>query len=258
LEVVVDRITRGVALLAAAGLAAATAPRMVSAQRPDSSGVLVGYVADQFGEPVVDAELLLVGVGAARMTRTAAAGVYRLEDVPAGVHQVRVRRTGYLPALRPVAMKAGDTRIQEWEIRRLPPSVDPRAIQTDDGEMRVGLQAFNERRENATGTFIDRAEIEQRNPSHARELLRGVSGFRLASGGSGDAVMWSGGPAGSPVACRAQMFVEGLPYTPLTGIDDFAPEDIEAIEAYPAGSPVAAELKAGSAECGMLLIWLRR
>ena len=253
-----ERIARGVALLAAAGVLAAADAGTAGAQEADSGGVLVGYVADQFGQPVEDAELLVLdsnGHPTARTARTAAAGVYRLEAIPSGVHQVRIRRPGYMATSQPVRMTAGSTRMQDWELRRLPVNVDPQAVQEPNGEMRLGMQAFYQRRQAGLGTFIDRAMIEQRRPRYVRELLRGVSGFRLATAGpSGDVVVVSTGTT----SCRAKIYVEGLPYTPLTGIDDFAPEDIQAIEAYAAGSPVAAELNAGDAECGALVIWLRR
>jgi hypothetical protein len=255
----VERIARVLALVVAVGGSTAVVAHPLRAQQPAESGVpLTGFVADQFGQPVVNAQVRLVDDPGGAVAHTAAAGAYRLEGVRPGKHRIRVRRAGYLASTGEVALRAGDTQVRDWELRRLPANVDPRIVQGEDGELRAGLQAFQRRRLTETsGTFIDRETIDRRRPRYASELLRGVSGFRLASREGSDPTLWSTA-AGNGPGCRTPMYLEGLPYSPITGIDDFAPEDIEAIEVYPAGAAVAAQVNAGDAACGALLIWLRR
>lgn len=247
---------RGAVVVAALCLAA----RVGAAQPASGGGVLVGYVIDQLGQPVLGAEILIVDAKTPLSTRTVGAGAYRLENVPGGLHLVRIRRLGYLPLSATIDVKANDTQDMDVVLRRLPQQLDPVVVQAENGEMRGAVREFYQRRKVGMGTYIDRAQIEKRQPIFASDLLRTMLGFRLVPDGSSGYRVVSSRGSGSLTSgnCEVQFFVNGMRYMALRGIDDFNPQDIEAIEAYRGSSTIPPQFNIGNAGCGAIVIWLRR
>jgi hypothetical protein len=256
----VDRIARVLArtVLLAGLLAAAARPALALQQGGEAA--FMGYVTDQFGQPVGDAEVSTADGGVVVTTRSTAEGVYRLDGATRSTRRLRVRRVGYLPLTVTVAAKADAMMNQDIEITKLPDALDPPRVQTADGELRADPRPFAERRAGGVGVFIDRAAIDRGKARSATDLLRPVSGFRVVTAAAGGVRLVSARKGGdAPAVCEPRLFVDGVPYTPADGVDDFGPEHLESIEAYPPGvEPPAAFRVEPAATCGTINLWLRR
>jgi hypothetical protein len=243
--------------LALASAAVVTPPRGLAAQDP-SVAVAFGIVSDQFGQPVVDAEVTVAGADRTLTTRTVAAGSYRLDSIPPGTHRLRIREAGYLPLTASLDVTAGDPRDRDFTLVKLPFALEPGLVQTPEGEFRASFSEFTARQARGVGVFLDRAAIDRLQPTTTTDLMRAVKSFRVLSAGKGKGAyrLVSSGTGGDG-ACSARLLVDGFPYTPVDGIDDFDPEHVGAIEAYAPGE-APAPLDALSGPCGTVVVWLRR
>lgn len=252
------QIARVVARLALAAGAAAAVGRGLTAQQPagELSAAAWGYVADQFAQPVVGAEVLLVKPDRTVTARTVDAGAYRLDSLAPGSHQLRVRRLGYLPLSTTVEVKGGDMTARDLTIVKLPFALDPALVQTPDGELRANFADFAARRALGRGAFLDREGIDALHPSTVTDLMRAVKSFRVLSAGNGSYRLVSSS-SGPDAACTVRYLVDGFPYSPTDGLNDFDPEHIGALEAYGPGE-APQPLEQASGNCGTVVIWLRR
>jgi hypothetical protein len=252
----VKQLARLVALFAAAACLAPAA-RAAVAQQSDSALVLMGYVTDQFGQPVAGAGIVAPGLRGPVSAAATAEGLYRIEGVAASATAVRIRRLGYLPATV-VVRGRGETNLSEdVELQKLPDPLPPERVQTAEGELRATLDGFEERRTGGVGAFVDRRTIEKRRPATVTDIVRGMDGFRVVSGESGGFKLVST-PRDGGAACPARISVEGTTYTPVDGLDDFSPDQIEAVEAYAPTVSAPAPLDGAAGGCGLVVLWLRR
>ena len=235
-------------------LVAALATRALPAQPPGAA--LYGAVSDQFGQAVVGAEVIVGTGAAARTTRTAPAGAYRVDSLPPGANRVRIRLLGYLPLSATLPAMAGDARERDFTLVRLPSALDPSLVQTAEGEFRARDADFTARQGTGVGMYLDRATIDRLAPTTATDLMRAVKRFRVLAARDGGYRVVSA-DARDANGCEARVLVDGFVYTPVDGINDFDPEHIGAIEAY-ASDEVPPALAPFAGPCGTVVVWLRR
>jgi hypothetical protein len=243
--------------VAALGLAvcAATTGRGAAAQQPaPPTGSAIGLVADQFAQPVAGAEVMLVGGPAPLVTLTGEAGAYRLDGLAPGAHRLRFRRFGYLPATSTMVAVADALSDRDMVLLKLPFALNPSTVQGLDGELRADFSAYTRRAAVGVGAFIDRAAIDRLRPTTATDLMRALDRFRVVGSAHGGFRLVG---AGAPGECAPRFFVDGVPYAPVDGIDDFDPEHIEAVEGY-APNEAPAPLNDAPTPCGAVVVWLRR
>jgi hypothetical protein len=113
---------------------------------------------------------------------------------------------------------------------------------------------FIDRRGQGFGWFIDRAEIERRNPVVLSDIVRPVPGVSIAPPsphhGRGVVIMRGG--------CAADVFVDGTRMVPPFAIDDFlSVGDLEAVEIYRSGL-APPEFQAANPACGSVVVWTQR
>lgn len=148
----------------------------------------------------------------------------------------------------------------------LPDSVIPLEpiVATVPQRQMFGLEGFRRRKEGGIGRFIDREDIERKDPVRLTDLLRDVPGLRLLCDlGSCKIQFERARPPIHRVDCPVLYFVDGTPY-PMTFPDaHLFPDDIEGIEVYTSAT-VPAEFNrmvgspdSGSPRCGVILIWTR-
>jgi hypothetical protein len=112
------------------------------------------------------------------------------------------------------------------------------------------------RRAYGFGQFLIFEEIAQKEKSAAEtvDLFADMLGF-TALGHGADARLISNEALAAQPSCRsAEVVVEGVEGI---GINDILPSQVGAIEAY-ANSQFMPERYAGKAECGLIVIWLRK
>lgn len=117
-------------LCSVAAVATASAQAGVSRQ-----GSLTGRVTDQSnGQPVASAAVVVTGSSLGAITNDS--GVYTIRAVPAGTQQIRASRVGYGPAVRSVAIVAGQSTTADFIISHVP-FVLEEVVTTATGEQRT-------------------------------------------------------------------------------------------------------------------------
>jgi hypothetical protein len=104
------------------------------------------------------------------------------------------------------------------------------------------------------GTFLTRADFEKYNYRIASDILRQVPGVQVQPARVGTQVVMTRG-AGAR-RCLPQLYVHSTPYS--GNFDDFAPDDIEALEIYVGISEIPPDLNTmGRPICAAIVIWTR-
>lgn len=256
-------------------------PVSLTAQVPDSSSVR-GFLIDAYTAlPVPRVQVLIVRQrDTIARVATDSLGTF---IAPAQFGQrlrAHFRRIGYV----------ADS--LEFDVGELPIRVAMNSTVPITGLQTISVRekAFNsfERRagRSAAGTFISLAKIEERKPQRTSQLFRGLAGITLGDSAGlilvysnransarrragltlAPALDASGVPVDSAPSqssfgnCPMRTRIDGILQPPGSSLDDIRPEDIYGIEVYNSGVAVPAEYQTvqSEAECGLILIWLKR
>jgi hypothetical protein len=227
-------------------------PRPSAAQeaRPRT---LAGVVTDTAGRPIARAEVgLLAGREIARSLRTGEDGRFELTNLPDRTTSIVVRRLGYQPRVYTVQIREGATRaFLPVVLDPMPAELEKIIVMARVAESGGRLREFYERKSrSAWGTFIDREQIERRNPLWMSDMLRMVPGVRvLPTRMGGNAVRLRGG-------CRPLVWLDGMPVRGAE-LDEIAfPSEVAGVEVYrsQAGTPARFISMDG---CGAIVVWTR-
>lgn len=247
--------------LCAAALALLFLPLTLAAQQ---TGAITGTVTDAGSlEPLAGAQVFIQGTDLG--TLTGPEGRYRIENVPAGTHEVRVRLIGYQPVTESVEVSAGQVSTADFQ-------VNVSAIALD--EVVATVSGVQRRREagHSIATISAAEEVERSAPPNVTNLIQGRA--------AGVQVLQSSGTVGgaSTIKVRGNTSIS-LDNTPLIFIDgarvsnnitsgpavggqtasrlnDLNPEDIESIEVIK--GPAASSLYGSEAAAGVVVIHTKR
>jgi hypothetical protein len=215
---------------------------------------LIGRVVDSIGGGLVGAEITLLKSDRVRAI-TGDSGQFRIAGLAAGTTVFNVRRIGFEAASFTAVLHSGKTQRATF---RLTPSAQslPTVAISDTAVQTHWLDAFDRRKSGARGTFITRAQMDKMDARSGADVLRTVPGVRVEAGrgGMGNRVIMN---RGSGVRqCVPTTYVHGMQYSGT--IDDFAADEIEALEVYVGISEIPPELdKIGKGICGVIVIWTR-
>jgi hypothetical protein len=242
---------------------------------------LVGLVlSDVNAQPIADVEVALPGLSKIAVSNPQ--GAFRLDDVPAGVHDVTVRRLGFKLVTTTLEFSDGRTVERNFALSRVV-VLDTVAVSATPFERL--MREFDENRAIGLGRFWTRAELAKLEGVPTYLILSQVSGLAIIRGkanhawvGRGRAtVITLGGSNATPAldghdiqlgapegTCYAHVYVDNVPrYTgrnrePLFDISRITAAEIEAIEYYanPAQTPM--RYSTLNSACGTLVIWTRR
>src|SRR5690349_3747435 len=216
--------------------------------------ILIGRVTDSVGVGLVGAEITLFHSDRVH-TITSDSGDFRLTGLEPGTLVFNVRRIGFEAASFTAVLKPGKTHRANFKLTATAQALPTVAV-SDTATRTHWLDQFERRRSSARGTFITRADIDKKSARTGTDIVRTVPGIRLVAlrGGVGYQVVMTRGGGGR--TCYPTMFVHGLPYSGI--LDDFAADDIEALEVYVGISEIPTELdKNGRGYCGAIVIWTR-
>lgn len=220
----------------------------LSAQTP--TGTVRGRVASFVTERPIDGARVTI-LGTDLEATTDPEGRFVLVDVPAGVRRFRVAFDDTVSDRLEVRVRAG--RENEIEIR-----IDVDAVPLP--ELRVSvtptsagkLAGFYQRMERATGVFITREEIEDRDPVRTSDLFRAVPGVRVAGFGPGTS---SVAVVRGPTPCPIEYFLDGMQVAGFE-VDAVSPETIDGIEVYRGPAEVPPQFRRAFT-CAAIVIWTR-
>ena len=226
----------------------------VSAQqqrRPD--GVVAGRVLDQAtGAAVAGAEVALDDDG---MVVTDAQGTFTIRDVSAGTHLLRVSRLGF-------GERTDTIHVPEHALVNVTVSIAAEAIPLEPivVDIRSAVLArtgFYERKDQGYGGhFMDRVQIEDKNPSAVTDLFSDVPGVRVMWGGLyGRRVFMNQrntfADDGMP-GCEPMVWLDGIRST-MNSYDLMRAEEIEGVEVYVGANAPGKYVSI----CGTVVIWTR-
>jgi hypothetical protein len=251
--------------------------------RASFSGVVI---ADSTHAPIAGADVSLVDLG--RSVISDAKGAFRLEGIPSGVHQLRVRAVGYGAADAQLAFTEN-----EGIERRV---VLGRAIVLEAMNVRAErplLPSFEENRKLGLGHFLTRADLAVRENMTLLTFLESMPGMRIVHGSTGRAWVVSSHAAGSvraippdvadsiqgarPMPCYSQVYLNdalvfggriieergrvrgpSVHWEPLFDVSTFSAYQVEAIEYYASSAETPLRYQRNDPRCGVLVIWTRR
>lgn len=255
---------RGILLSAAVLLAVAATPCDARAQVR-----LAGTVVEEnSGLAIPDArvEILDLERRVRKVIYTDEAGRFSTEVRELPGYRVRALRVGFQPNNTPILWTDGHSAIQiELRLDRNNVLLAPIEVVARSRRMPSPVfEGFRARAASGMGTYITRADIERRHPGSVTDLLAGIPGVRLESGGNGlrRTVTMTRAINGGPRDCPVQIFIDGFHWN-RGGygfmIDDaVSPDAIEGIEVYRGLSSVPAEFLTPDANCGVIAIWTKR
>ena len=210
------------------------------------SGRLIGRLVDaETGRPVETAAVSVVG----RPTEAGSdrQGFFRLTGVPAGRHELQVRRLGYAPLRHAVDVTTGRTTELEISLVREPMELEPLVVSTTRSR-RLEIKGFYERKHwgelLGLGTFFTAERIERRNPLRISHMIEELPGIR-------------GGLRNARVGCRMSVYLDNIRIE-APSLDRFVlPIEVAAVEVYKGAASLPAEFGGSDSQCGVVVVWTK-
>lgn len=218
----------------------------------DSLARFVGTVRSrQTGDLVSGAQVMISSQG--RRTVTGEEGRFRLDSLAPGRHRVRIHYLGYRTNPRVVELRARHSTSAELWLERTVLAVEDLRVEVTEPSVDP-MAGFKKRREGGFGLFLDRGDIDDRNPSHTSDLFRSLAGVRVTPNRFGVARVTMGRFGGR---CSPSVWVDGT-LTSGIPVDYIMPQSIVGIEVYRGSSEVPAQFNKPTAQsCGTIVIWTR-
>ncbi len=218
----------------------------------DTTANFTGTVASsQTGKPISGARVSIPEIQYGAITDEE--GNFTIEELPAGLYDVRVHYLGYSTNQRPIRLQPGRVTNATFLLERDVLEVADLTVEVKRTNRVDPMADFKRRMERGFGEFITREEIEKRNPQHTSDLLRTVPGVDVGPVRRGRAQITMR-RAGRQ--CQPVVFLDGV-MTRNYNIDNLQPGAIEGIEVYRRGSETPPQFTLSSTGCGVLVIHTR-
>ncbi len=157
---------------------------LVASGAAAQTGTLTGLVTDRdSGEELIAVDVILIGTGLA--TQTDLEGRFRLEDVPAGTHDVRLKYIGYdTRVVTGVEVGAGATAELEIALESFRANAIDDVMVTATRILSTDSAVLADRKNaSVVGDAISAAQISRSPDSQAGDALKRVTGLMVADGG---------------------------------------------------------------------------
>jgi hypothetical protein len=233
------------------------------AVRPDAAGaqalqdgtaIMVAFVTDTAGKPIVGAEVQVVGTSLRGNTDDD--GRVALLAVPAGKAVLRVRRLGFAELTIPISVTPGAMPEARYKLK--PDAVDLNKVVVRSSELKPDRYArtkkfdgFYRRRAQGDGSFLTREMVDARDAQRPEDLLRLVTGIRITYRGTTPLISFA--------RCdQVNVYIDGI--RSHDGYRDFFalnPLQIEAMEIYHGMAQVPPEFSPRPNDCAAIVIWTR-
>ncbi len=229
-------------------------------------------VADSSDRPLADAEVAIPSLSLS--TRSDARGAFRLADVPAGSHEVLVRRVGYGAMTAAVTFAPNDEEERRIVLKQMT-VLDSVAVVAS--RIDRGMLAFEENRRIGLGHFITRDELEKNEGRKVGDLMSMIPGSGVVRGRTSGAWVMSKRSMSSGVyrpdtaemmrgivaGCYAQVYLDNQLQNPMAPTEPFDVNSIpvtqiEAIEWYASPAQTPSQYSRLNSLCGVLVIHTRR
>lgn len=240
-------VRTAVLLLGAAGLAASSS----SLQAQVRPANIVGRIVETgSAKPVQGAAIVLQGTSFRAMTNEA--GIFRLEDIPAGHHTLAVHYLGMESKKFPVELAPRQTLDVTFRLETKVLPVAELVVTVDATPPVSKLTGFYRRSQQGPGYYMTRAEIEDTPALRTTDLLRRVPGLDI---GQRNRAGITPVTMGRRDGCIPRFYVDGA-YASYYNMDNLEPRDIAGIEVYRGNAEVPIRFKHGD-RCGVIVVWTR-
>jgi hypothetical protein len=220
-------------------------------------GALRGVVKDSAGVVIADADVAIIALH--QLTRSDAQGRFVLTKVPAGEHELSVRRIGYTASKVKVTVTNAVNYSYDVVLSVQAAVIDGVNVTASEKRQRLGIEDFYRRQARGMGgRFFTREDILTRNARQTSDVLRGSPGVRFVriAGGQGVRFPSSNMRRGD---CMPMIWLDGQHANGME-VDHIPVTDIEAMEVYtgPATVPMQFSQQTSTAiSCGAIVIWTR-
>lgn len=220
---------------------------------------IVGVVTDQVsGDPVPEVVVNVPDAG--RTARTGAEGRFSIGDLVPGRHEIRFSHLGYAERSESIEVRMGRvTRVRVvLDVNAI--ALNPIEVTVDRRDATLEEHGFYQREEDGWGHFVDREDLEARNPIELTDALTRFVGVRIVSNPS------SPGQRHLRLRnmgndCSPAIFIDGVRMIGRGGysINDMVdPAVVAGIELYRGSAGIPPQYWGTGSSCGVVLIWLRR
>lgn len=218
---------------------------------------VVGLVTDQAsGDPIADVVVSVPRAG--RVTRTGANGRFRVGELVAGRQEIRFSHLGYVERTESIDIQMGRVTTVRVALDVNAIALDPIEITVDRRDATLEERGFYQREEDGWGYFVDREDLEARNPIELTDALNRFPGVRILYNprGPGQRLLRLRNFGDT---CSPTIYIDGIRMIGLGGMsvnDMVDPSVVAGVELYRGVAGRPAEYWGSS--CGVVLIWLRR
>ncbi len=185
-------------------------------------------------------------------------GRFQLSPGASGGFYLYVEALGFVPKLEgSLILTEADTVEVEVFLAPAPIPVEPLVVEAKPRSRRLEMSGFPERKQAGLGAFIEREEIEKRDPRFLSDLFRTRPGFRVIGGVGGGFLVSRRTSSFYYGTCAPLIYLDGLPME-RGAIDRLIqPSLVEAIEIYSGISQLPAQYSGAESACGVVLVWTR-
>ncbi|MEQ1692722.1 MAG: carboxypeptidase regulatory-like domain-containing protein, partial [Gemmatimonas sp.] len=212
-------------------------------------------IADTTGVPIENAEVSIADLGRAVLTNRR--GLFRLSEIPAGPHVVRVKRVGYAPMMTTIDF-GGNRAVEQRVLLNQAPALAIVALSADGTP-----PGFDERRKTGVGGFMGREDLDKYRGRRLGDVLSQVSGFGAAAQGVSCSTPSERTQGIMACACFVQVYLDDRLMNAQRPAEPFDAstipvDDIAGVEFYPSAASTPARYNAPKSVCGTMLVWTRR
>ena len=198
-----------------------------------------------------------------------------LDNIKPGKYWVAVRRIGYAPLRTALTFSPGDDREIVFELEPLAHRLADVVVQGENKRWMRRYQDFVWRSHSSFGHFLTRDDIEKSHAAYLGDIVQRYLPFTtsdvfftpaLNNGSLGTrtfvdhALGRFGGSSSSRLGrnCSPAVSVNGA--RPMGGwaVNDFRPEDVEALEVYRSIREMPMEFAGWDLPCGLVVVWTQR
>lgn len=211
-----------------------------------------GVVRDTMGSPLVGARISVPGTGVEGTSTNG--GAFLFEGLPGGSWMVEARAVGFEPKRVAVDFIDGSESLAELRLDGIAPRLDTVRVQADRWSREMA--AFEERKKQGGGYFIDDEQLNKRNALFVADIMRATPGVTVSPGGQGgrDRVLMRGSAgAGS---CVPAVFLNGMNTPVPDGVLDnlVSSAEVRGVEVYTRTGSTPPQFQSRNG-CGSIVIW---
>jgi hypothetical protein len=242
---------------------------------------VTGVVRDSVGIPIAGATVAIAALN--RTAETDAKGEFRLANVTIGMRMISVRRVGFTPFSKLVSVSDGENALPPIVLGRLITKLD--TVVSEEQMLWRERPLLREMAENmriGLGQFVLRKDLERLTGLAVSTAFRGRNGLMVVTDMGGHAYIASSrgvkslmnnevmdlegawgalSPKNARLLCYPRVYLDNQPLSVRSNfvpdVNQFLPENLEAIEMYAGGAQTPARYNSLNTQCGVIVLHSR-